>query len=186
MQRKIRILVLILSCLPILAFSQQTALKTNVVYLATTTPNVGVELGMGRKITLDIWGAYNAWKYPEEMKLNLYLIQPEVRYWFCRKFEGHFVGVHGHYGHFNIGQIPFISGLKEYVLRGDLYGGGITYGYHWALGERWGMEAQIGAGYAYMKYEKLRCDLCAEPVGYYTRSYIGPTKLGFSIIYFLR
>ena len=90
------------------------------------------------------------------MKLNLYLIQPEARYWFCRKFEGHFVGVHGHYGHFNIGQIPFISGLKEYVLRGDLYGGGLTYGYHWAISDRWGLEAMIGGGYAYMKYDKYR------------------------------
>ena len=68
------------------------------------------------------------------MKLNMYLFQPEVRYWFCRKFEGHFIGVHGHWGHFNIGQIPFISGLKDHILRGDLYGGGVTYGYHWALG----------------------------------------------------
>ena len=43
-------------------------------------------------------------------------------------------GVHGHWGHFNIGQIPFISGLKDHILRGDLYGGGVhmaTIG-HWA------------------------------------------------------
>ena len=72
---------------------------------------------------MDVWGAYNAWKYPDDMRLNLYLIQPEVRFWPCRKFEGHFFGVHGHYGHFNIGMIPFISGLKDHVLRGDLYGG---------------------------------------------------------------
>lgn len=186
MQRKICLLILLLSGSFRLASSQQTALKTNVVFWAATTPNAGVEVGIGQKFTLDIWGAYNAWKYPEEMKLNLYLFQPEARYWFCRKFEGHFVGLHGHYGHFNIGQIPFISGLKEYVLRGDLYGGGIIYGYHWAVGERWGMEAMIGAGYAYMEYDKLRCAECAERVGSYTRNYFGPTRIGFSVIYFLR
>ena len=120
------------------------------------------------------------------MKLNLYLLQPEARYWFCRKFEGHFIGMHGHYGHFNIGQIPFISGLKEYTLRGDLYGGGVSYGYHWALGERWGIEAMIGAGYAYMKYDKLRCAECGEREGSYTRTYFGPTRIGSSFIYFLR
>ncbi len=85
-----------------------------------------------------------------------------------------------------IGQIPFISGLKDHILRGDLYGGGVTYGYHWALGERWGLEAMIGAGYAYMRYDKFRCADCGEREGSYTRSYIGPTRLGFSIIYFLR
>ena len=102
--------------------AQQTALKTNVLFWGTTSPNVGVEVGITRQVTLDIWGAYNAWKFKNDMKLNLYLIQPEARYWFCQKFEGHFVGIHGHYGHFNIGQIPFISALNNYVLRGDLYG----------------------------------------------------------------
>lgn len=186
MQRKLHILIFVLFCLPISMTAQQTTLKTNVLFWATTSPNAGVEFGITRRITVDIWGAYNAWKFSNEMKLNLYLLQPEVRYWFCRKFEGHFVGIHGHYGHFNIGQIPFISGLKNNVLRGDLYGGGLTYGYHWALGERWGMEAMIGAGYAYMKYDKFHCAECGERIGSFTRSYFGPTRVGFSISYFLR
>lgn len=97
-------------------YGQQTALKTNLLFWATTTPNTGVEFGMGRQFTMDIWGAYNAWKYPDDMRLNLYLIQPEVRFWPCRKFEGHFFGLHGHYGHFNVGMIPFISGLKDHVF----------------------------------------------------------------------
>lgn len=184
--RKYHIIAILFTSLSASMQGQQTAMKTNALFWATTTPNAGIEVALSRRITIDIWGAYNAWKFRNDMKLNLYLAQPEIRYWFCRKFEGHFVGLHGHYGHFNIGQIPFISGLKEYVLRGNLYGGGVTYGYHWALGERWGMEAMIGAGYAYMKYDKLRCTDCAERVGSYTRSYIGPTRIGFSIIYFLR
>lgn len=167
-------------------YGQQTALKTNLLFWATTTPNAGVEFGMGRQFTMDIWGAYNAWKYPDDMRLNLYLIQPEVRFWPCRKFEGHFFGVHGHYGHFNVGMIPFISGLKDHVLRGDLYGGGVTYGYHWAVGNRWGLEAMIGGGYVSMKYTKYKCAECAEASGSYSRSYFGPTRIGFSVIYFLR
>ncbi len=167
-------------------YAQQTALKSNILYLGTTTPNAGVELGLGNHFTLEVWGAYNAWKFPNKMKLNLYLAQPEFRFWPCQKFEGHFFGAHAHYGHFNIGQIPFISGLKDYVLRGDLYGAGLSYGYHWALGERWGMEASIGVGYAHMAYTKFHCDECAEPVGYFTREYFGPTRAAFSIIYFIR
>lgn len=186
MFRRIRIVILFVLCWPLGLHSQQTALKTNMLFWATTTPNAGVEFAVTPQVTVDIWGAYNAWKFGNDMKLNLYLIQPEARYWFCRKFEGHFIGIHGHYGHFNFGQIPFISGLKEYVLRGDLYGGGATYGYHWALADRWGLEAMIGAGYAYMKYDKYRCADCAERAGSFTRSYFGPTRIGFSVIYFLR
>lgn len=156
------------------------------LFWGTTSPNAGMEIGIGRKFSVDIWGAYNAWKYKNNMMLNFYLVQPEIRFWFCRKYEGHFVGLHGHYGHFNIGQIPFIPNLQNYVLRGDLYGGGLTYGYHWALGKRWGLEAMIGGGIAYMNYTKYRCEECAEAVGIYSRSYIGPTRIGLSIIYFLR
>lgn len=186
MYKEYYILILFMFCLPLNLHSQKAAIKTNVLFLGTTTPNAGVEIGITSRVTVDIWGAYNAWKFNNDMKLNMYLVQPEIRYWFCRKFEGHFMGIHGHWGHFNIGQIPFISGLKDHVLRGDLYGGGLTYGYHWALGRRWGLEAMIGAGYAYMKYDKFYCTDCAERVGSYTRSYFGPTRAGLSIIYFLR
>lgn len=48
-------------------YGQQTALKTNLLFWATTTPNTDVEFGMGRQFTMDIWGAYNAWKYPDDM-----------------------------------------------------------------------------------------------------------------------
>lgn len=167
-------------------YGQQAAMKSNALFWATTTPNAGVEVGIGNHLTIELWGAYNAWKFKNDMKLNLYLAQPELRYWPCQKFEGHFFGLHGHYGHFNIGQIPFISGLKESVLRGDLYGGGLSYGYHWALGERWGLEATLGIGYAYMKYDKIRCAECGELTGHYTRHYYGPTRAGVSVIYFLR
>lgn len=95
MLRKLHILMFVIYCLPTGIHAQQTALKTNTLFWATTTPNVGVEFGITRQITLDLWGAYNAWKFSNDMKLNMYLFQPEVRYWFCRKFEGHFVGVHG-------------------------------------------------------------------------------------------
>ena len=108
----------VIYCLPTGIHAQQTALKTNTLFWATTTPNVGVEFGITRQITLDLWGAYNAWKFSNDMKLNMYLFQPEVRYWFCRKFEGHFIGVHGHWGHFNIGQIPFI---RPYIAGRSLW-----------------------------------------------------------------
>lgn len=81
-----RVLYLLLFCIGILFFplqatGQQVALKTNVLFWATTPPNAGVEFGVGRRFTIDLWGAYNAWKFPNDMKLNLYLVQPEVRFW---------------------------------------------------------------------------------------------------------
>ena len=166
--------------------AQHTALKTNLLQWGTTTPNAAAEFALGRHFSLERGGAYNAWKFDNGMKLNLYMARPEFRYWLCRKFEGHFVGVHGHYGHFNIGLIPFVPDMKDHIYRGDFYGGGISYGYHWAIGRRWGIEAVIGGGYANLKYGKYRCVECAEKVAEYKRNYFGVTRAAINLIYFIK
>ncbi|MCM0239113.1 DUF3575 domain-containing protein [Bacteroides fragilis] len=176
---------------PLLLFTlplhcQRVCLKSDLFLWATTTPNGSLEFSVSRRLTFEAGGAYNAWKFGNGMKLNLYLARPEFRYWFCQRFEGHFLGIHGHYGHFNVGQIPFLSGMKDRIYRGDFYGGGISYGYHWAFGERWGLEAVIGGGYARLDYDKYRCVECAERTGSYRRHYFGPTRTSLSLIYFIR
>lgn len=166
--------------------AQRVALRTNLLLWSTTTPNAGVEFSMGRHFTFELTGAYNAWKFDNDMKLNLYLAQPELRYWPCRRFEGHFVGLHGHYAYYNMGQFPFLASMRDIIYRGNLYGGGISYGYHWVLGTRWSMEVSIGAGYARMNYDKFRCVTCGERIGHYKRDYFGPTRAAVSLIYFIR
>ena len=37
------------------------AIKTNALYWATSTPNLGFEVGLAKKITLDVSGNYNPW-----------------------------------------------------------------------------------------------------------------------------
>ena len=39
------------------------AIKTNALYWATSTPNLGFEVGLAKKITLDVSGNYNPWKF---------------------------------------------------------------------------------------------------------------------------
>lgn len=46
--------------LPVFVAGQQTALKTNALFWATTTPNIGVEVGISHNITIELWGTYNA------------------------------------------------------------------------------------------------------------------------------
>lgn len=82
---------------------------------------MGFEFRLGRRMSLDLWGAYNAWEFKNDMSLKHYLVQPKLRYWPCQTYEGHFFGLHGHYGHFNIGNIPFIPGMEEKNYRD----------YHW-------------------------------------------------------
>lgn len=50
------------------ASAQDWAIKTNVVYDATATANLGVEVGLAKKWTLDISGNFNAWSKNDQTK----------------------------------------------------------------------------------------------------------------------
>ena len=69
------------------------AIKTNALYWATSTPNLGLEIGLAKKLTLDISGNYNPWKFSDNKQLKHWLIQPELRYWLCERFNGSFCGL---------------------------------------------------------------------------------------------
>lgn len=161
------------------------AIKTNALYWATTTPNLGLEVALAKKLTLDVSGNYNPWKFSDDKKLKHWLVQPELRYWLCERFNGSFFGLHGHYAEYNVSNLD-LFGMGDYRYEGNLYGAGISYGYHWILKHRWSMEATIGAGYARLKYDKYDCGNCGEKLGHKTKNYFGPTKIGLSIIYTIK
>lgn len=166
--------------------SQEWGIKTNILYDMTSTLNLGLEVGIGRQWSLDVPVNYNGWLSTDRHKFKHWMIQPELRYWLCRKYDGHFFGIHGHYAKFNVGGIQPISQLRNNRFQGRLYGGGISYGYQWILGVRWGLEATLGVGYVHFKYDHYRCWTCEERVGPYQKNYFGPTKAGISLIYLLK
>ena len=161
------------------------ALKTNALYLATTTFNLGMEIGLSKKFTLDISGNYNPWEFSDNKKIKHWLVQPELRYWPCERFNGHFFGLHGHYAEFNVGGIKMLD-LDGKRYEGNLYGGGISYGYQWVLGNRWNIEASIGVGYAHIDYDKYRCEKCGTKIKDDSKNYWGPTKASISLIYIIK
>lgn len=167
-------------------YGQKAAVKTNLLYDVTTTLNLGFEFGLGKKTTLDISGSYNPWKFGDA-RWRLGLIQPEVRYWLCERFNGSFFGLHAHYAHYNVGGLKWFSdNMKNNRYQGDLYGAGISYGYQWVLNDRWNIEATIGVGYARLKYDKYPCASCGTRIKRDHRNYWGPTKAGISIIYIIK
>lgn len=100
----------------------------------------------------------------------------DYRYWFCEKFEGHFVGVHLH-------GAQYYGGFNDKRYDGYLAGGGVTYGYNWILSSHWNLEALIGAGYARLWYKespRIPCSKCHEDK---TKDYWGLTKLAVSVSY---
>ena len=164
------------------------AIKTNVLHDLSSSMNLGVELRLHRKITLDLPFTMNPWTFNKEenSKFKFFLIQPELRYWTCEAFNGHFFGIHGHYAQYNVGRLPsgpFSETMNLYRFEGKLAGAGLSYGYHWLISPRWSLEAEIGAGYALLQYDKYPCHTCAKLISSEKKDYWGITRAGLSFIY---
>lgn len=175
--------------------AQIVGLKTNLLYGAYTfTPNLGMEIGLGKKTTLDISGGYNPWNLRSSDNGNKkavhWMVQPEFRWWTCSRFAGHFLGVHGLYSMYNIGghELPLLFGKGSSGSRNEGWaaGGGISYGYHWVIAPRWGFEFSIGAGYARLEYDEYLSGKCGRYIEHRTRNYFGPTRAAISLVFMIK
>ena len=170
-----------------IGYSQEFAVKTNLLYDATATVNLGVEAAISEQWTMDLSGNYNAWTLDEDVRYKHWLVQPEVRYWLCDKFNGHFFGVHGMIGNYHTTGIDLplsvFDDTDKYRYKGNFYGGGISYGYQFILGRHWNLEATLGIGYARVDYKKYECKECGDMVEKSKKNYFGPTKAALNLVY---
>lgn len=203
MKKYLFIVVLLVVAFPAISFAQKAAVKTNLLYWATTTPNIGMEVRLADRYTLNLEGGYNPFTLDDSKEVNRklkhFLITPEVRYWFCEAFNGHFVGINANYSQFNISavEIPeifysinapagFVGMAKDTRNEGWAAGAGITYGYQWILGKRLNLEATLGLGYWYTDYEEFDNRKCGLFQKSFNRHLLGLTKCGVSLIYMIK
>ena len=160
MNRRILIALLAVGSFICPAVAQKVALKTNLLYDATSTMNLGFEFGLSPKWTLDVSGNYNPWTFSKNKKWQHWLVQPEARYWFCNKMMGSFIGFHALGGSHNIGNVD------------------LDFKFHWNF------EAELGVGYVYSKSDKYECPQCGEKLEKdKAHHYVGPTKAALNLVY---
>lgn len=172
----------------------QVAVKTNLPLDALRIPNLGLEVGVAKKWTIDVPVYFNPWMFKDnkgsvegDKMLKLGMVQPEVRYWLCDKFNGHFFGMHlmGGVFHTTGVDLPFspFDNLESNRYKGNFYGGGISYGYQFIMSRHWNLEFTVGFGYARINYDQYKCEDCADKVGEGDENYFGPTKAALNLIY---
>lgn len=173
------------------ANAQDVALKTNLINDIALSPNIGVEVGLAPKWTLDMTAEMNLWKVDGRSWKHLYF-QPEARYWFCQRFSGHFVGFHALGGIYNFGKLnlPFnmlgsnLKELKDKRYQGWAVGAGVVYGYAWPLHKHWNIEAALGIGWLYTRFDSYPCQICGTKIDRNkSHNYFGPTKLSVAVEY---
>lgn len=187
-----RLLFVLLSCIGLSVSAQNWAVKTNLLYDMTATMNLGAEVRMSSKWTLDVSANWNPWTFSDNKKWKQLSFQPEARYWFCEAFNGHFLGAHLLGGIYNMSNwdtdFTFwgtdFGKLKDHRYEGWMLGAGIAYGYQWILSKHWSIEAEIGIGYVYSRYDKYRCAGCGRKTEEgKSHHFVGPTKAAVNLIY---
>ena len=82
--KKIAVLLFVILGNKTVGYTQDFALKTNGLYWATTTLNMGVEKAISNQVTLEADVAYNPWTFREDKKMHLLLVLPRK----CSRVSG--------------------------------------------------------------------------------------------------
>lgn len=201
MKRYLIIAALILFSGAGVVHAQKIGVKTNALYWATATPNLSLEIALADRWTFELAGGWNPWTFDAEknIKAKHFLVAPEIRYWFCESFNGHFIGINGNYTQFNAGGIHvpalfykvdskglFLDALKDSRSEGWAASCGITYGYSWPIARRWNMEFTLGVGYWYSQYDSFETRPCGLFRQTEVNRVVGPTDFGLSFIYLIK
>lgn len=158
------------------------ALKTNALYLAGLVANLGIEVELWRKWSLDIPVWYSPYNIKKNRHIRVLATQPEVRFWTKKAGQGNFIGLHSHVIGYNVAIND--NGRYQDPDRAA-WGFGLSYGYSFNLGKakRWAIELNLGAGFINYEFDEYKNwkdgPLFRSGSGYYW----GITRAGVSVAY---
>ena len=120
------------------AGAQTVAMKSDLLTGGMlASPNLCVELKLSERFTLEAGVHYNPFPAGGDKRWKHWFVQPELRYWMCQPYGGHFFGAGLMYGVYNVAKarLPFglFKGVRSERYEGDFTGVGISYGYHFIL-----------------------------------------------------
>lgn len=175
------------------------ALKTNLVADAALSPSFALEVGLGTKWSLEVGGSLCLWNWPgTSMRWRHAVLQPELRYWFCERFQGWFIAAHAIGGKANIGNIDTpmklpgtdLATLKDGRYQGWGIGGGLGVGWAFPVAKHWSVELEAAGGFVSSKSERYewtassdRSDPGHRTLAEVGHHYWGPTKASVAIVY---
>ena len=175
--------------------SAYASIRTNLLYDAALTPNIGAEFYLGRGFSL-IADWHYAWWNDDSIKWyhRTYGGDIGVRYWFGsiakeKPLTGHHIGIYGQVFtyDFEFGHMGIIGGKPNGTLFDQPnFGAGLDYGYSFPLANRLNLDLSVGMAYHWgIYYEYLPVDDCYVWKATKRRNYWGPTKAEVSLVWLL-
>ena len=170
---------------------RRIALRTNLLYDATLSPNIGVDVRVDSTWTVGLLAGINAWDIDKEKnkKWRHMLFSLRARkYLNDTIYHKRYVEVDAIYSHFNVGNVKFPFGLYKSVrdrrLQGDLVALGGKYGYSWILARNWRIEAEAGVAVGYAWFKEYDCPHCGTFLGDGDRIFLLP-QVGINVVYII-
>lgn len=160
------------------ADSEKFSLRTNLLYWAMATPNLGVEWKPSNNFGILINGAWSHWIWNSDGKHHrTWLVQPEIR-WYLGESKHWFLGIEGHKGEFNFK-------FNDTGYQGDVLGGGLTGGYRLLLSKSFDMDFLLGLGCTQLKYDTYyrSNDVMVHKESGLEKNVFGLTQAGVSLIW---
>ena len=163
-----------LLCLPVTKVAgQEISIRNNLLYDATGTPNLGLEVQVGDHVSVGVNGGIKTWPrflaWDNDNVNNTthwrhFLVAPEARYYFNEVFKGAFVGADFIYTHYNVGDVKFPFGLypevQEFRDQGSYWAGGLFAGWAWWPWQHWRIEVLGGVAAGLAAYDRYDCAHC--------------------------
>ena len=163
---------------------RRLALKTNLLSDAALMPSLEAEYLIKDNWSIAAHGAVAWWSRKSVHKYyQLAVIYPEARWWFkTRKpWHGHYLGLFAGGTWYDLE-----NGGPGYKGEGGFVG--LSYGYMFPVGKRLSIEAGIGAGWLYTRYEEYTPLPYMGGTHYVYRqtsqmNYLGPLKLKLALVW---
>ena len=153
-------------------------LRTNLLYWAAFTPNIGLEWRINSFYGIKIDGGYSKWEYNGKDKVQkLWFVNPEIRRYILPN-KHLYIGLAGTFGAYNLK-------LGKTGYQGDVYGGGITAGYQLPMGKYFSWDFNVGLGAVHFTYDTFDV---TDNVRVYrekncSKTLFAPTQIGVNLIW---
>lgn len=163
-------------------------LKTNMLYNAVATPNIGLEVSVGKVWSVDANWMYTWWSNDARHRFwRVYGGDVELRRWFSPRRDsrslmcGHHIGVYGQMLTYDIewGGVGYLGDRWSWAA-------GFSYGYSLPVGKHFNIDFTLGIGYLegdYMKYQPE--DGCYFWESTHRRKWFGPTKAEVALVWYI-
>ena len=173
--------------------SQGISVRNNLLWDASGTANIGLEIPISEHWTIGANGAIKTWPrffvwdagtVEDPSQWKYFSVVPEVRYYPGQVYNGWFLGADLLYTHFNAGKITLPLGigkdLRNHRQQGDFYGAGLFAGHSWWLSDHFRIEAEAGLGAGYRNATRYECAHCGAELNKSDGLQLVP-KLGINI-----